>query len=125
MSSSSPSDTESNNDSISQHKSTVTSVNAPTEVKKVISAAVPTKDLIKNEIEAIVTSCFTSTQRETKRKVKLGKRTAADDQDLEEEDEYVSQLTNQNQHGQTSRFIFIDRCIADRSDYVVDSSGHC
>lgn len=109
MSSSSPSDTENNEDSMSRHKSTVVPANVSTDVKKIVASAVPTKDLIKNEIEALVTSCFTSTQRETKRKVKLGKRTAADDQDWEEEDEYVSQLTNQNRHGQPSRFIFIDR----------------
>ena len=47
---------------------------------------------IQNEIDAIVTSCFTSANKEVKRKIKLGKRTAADDQEYENEDEYLSHL---------------------------------
>ena len=60
---------------------------------------VETKDLIKNKIESIVTSCFASNSKPTKRKIKLGKRTAADDLDAEEEDEYLNQISEQNGRG--------------------------
>jgi hypothetical protein len=40
-----------------------------------------------------------------KRKIKLGKRTAADDQEYENEDEYLSQLAHHNQNRHISRLI--------------------
>ena len=62
-----------------------------------------TKDTIRSEIDAIVTSCFTSAQKEVKRRVKLGKRTEADDYEGEQEDDYVTHLTRQQRHGHLSR----------------------
>lgn len=69
--------------------------------------AVAQKDLIKNQIDAIVTSCFQSNRKETKRKIKLGKRTAADDQEFDEEEEYLSQLSQEHHskhHHRLERF---------------------
>jgi hypothetical protein len=63
------------------------------------------KDSVKSQIDAIVTSCFASTDKQTRRKVKLGKRTAADDQDFDDEEEYLSQLTQQDRKGRTNRSV--------------------
>ncbi|CAF1633121.1 unnamed protein product, partial [Adineta ricciae] len=60
------------------------------------------KDSIRNEIDTIVTSCFT-TNKEVKRKIKLGKRTAADDQEYENEDDYLAHTSHRGRHGQMSR----------------------
>ncbi|CAF1286361.1 unnamed protein product [Adineta ricciae] len=70
----------------------------------VVQSAEPekTKDSIRNEIDAIVTSCFT-TNKEKKRKIKLGKRTAADDQEYENEDEYLAHTSHRGRHSQMSR----------------------
>lgn len=41
-----------------------------------------------------------------KRKIKLGKRTAADDREFEDEDEYVTRLVHQRHgNGRINRFI--------------------
>lgn len=63
-----------------------------------------TKDSIRNEIDAIVTSCFTA-NKEVKRKIKLGKRTAADDQEYENEDEYLARISHRGRHGQIDRSV--------------------
>jgi hypothetical protein len=102
-SSSSSSDYDSENDLVSIKKSKSTTVNISIQPILIPSEIIKTKDSIRNEIDAIVTSCFTSTTKEIKRKIKLGKRTAADDQDFEDEDEYLSHVIHQNQNGHISR----------------------
>lgn len=88
----------------SKSKSKSTTVNIPIEQPiRIENDSIKSKDLIKNEIDAIVNSCFTSTNKEVKRKIKLGKRTAADDQEYEHEDEYLSNLIN-HQNGRINRF---------------------
>ena len=99
------SSTESEEENLSQHKSTSKAKTKAKEIAvPVVSAIVPAKekveqkDLIKNQIDAIVTSCFQPNRKETKRKIKLGKRTAADDREFDEEEEYLSQLTEYKSH---------------------------
>ncbi len=109
-SSDSNSDSENENELISIKKSKSTSVNIPIEPILIETETIKSKDLIKNEIDAIVTSCFTSTNKEVKRKIKLGKRTAADDQEYEDEDEYLTHLIHHHDHrtGHLSRlFIYL------------------
>ncbi|UJR34200.1 hypothetical protein I4U23_021606 [Adineta vaga] len=110
---SSPSNSESDeeNDSIPFKKSKATTKLTTTTIKpSVHSVKVPqaepekTKESIRNEIDAIVTSCF-KTNKEVKRKIKLGKRTAADDQEYEDEDEYLTHITHHHHHGKLSRSV--------------------
>jgi len=101
-SSDSNSDSESELISIKKSKPTTTTVNIPIEPILIETETIKTKDLIKNEIDAIVTSCFTSANKEVKRKIKLGKRTAADDQEYENEDEYLTHLIH-HRNGHISR----------------------
>jgi len=106
-SSSSDLNSDSENELISIKKSKptkTTTVNIPIEPILIETETIQTKDLIKNEIDAIVTSCFASTNKEVKRKIKLGKRTAADDQEYEHEDEYLTQLIH-HRNGHISRTV--------------------
>ncbi|CAF3020989.1 unnamed protein product [Rotaria sp. Silwood2] len=103
ISSSSNSDSDSENDLISIKKPKSTSVNIPVQPIIIETETIKNKDLIKNEIDAIVTSCFTSSNKEVKRKIKLGKRTAADDQECEDEDEYLTHIMHQNRNRHISR----------------------
>ncbi|CAF4345381.1 unnamed protein product, partial [Adineta steineri] len=90
LSSSNSSDSDSENDliSITKNKKSkpISTINHKSIEPIVIqSEPIKTKDSIRNEIDAIVTSCFTTTtNKEVKRKIKLGKRTAADDQQYED-----------------------------------------
>lgn len=72
----------------------------PIVVSKVpASEAVASRDLVQNQIDAIVTSCFTSkTVKETRRRVKLGKRTAADDDEDEEEHRFTQVRSLERSH---------------------------
>jgi hypothetical protein len=66
------------------------------------------QDSIRTEIDAIVTSCFASNNKDhekTRRKIQLSKRTAADDQDFDEEDEreyYGNQFSTQMRGGRAA-----------------------
>jgi hypothetical protein len=103
-SSSSNSESDNENDLISIKKPKSTSINLPIQPIVIQSEPIKTKDFIKNEIDAIVSSCFTSTNKEVKRKIKLGKRTQADDQQYEDEDQYLTHMTHHNRNGLISRF---------------------
>lgn len=95
--SSSDSDSESKSKSVK----TTTTTTKPKEIlveKLQSTVKANEKDSIKNEIDAIVSSCFQSNRKETKRKIKLGKRTAADDREFDDEEEYLSQLTESKSH---------------------------
>ncbi|CAF0862910.1 unnamed protein product [Rotaria sordida] len=103
LSSSSNSDSDSENDLISIKKPKSTSANISTQPVIIQTETIKNKDLIKNEIDAIVTSCFTSTNKEVKRKIKLGKRTSADDQEYEDEDQYLTHVTHRNRNRYLSK----------------------
>ncbi|CAF1151180.1 unnamed protein product [Rotaria sp. Silwood1] len=105
LSSSSNSDSDSENDLISIKKTKSKSVDIPTQSIIIQTETIKTKDVVKNEIDAIVTSCFTSTNKEVKRKIKLGKRTAADDQEYENEDEYLTYFLDQSRNRSRNRNI--------------------
>ncbi|CAF0999513.1 unnamed protein product [Rotaria magnacalcarata] len=102
-SSSSNTDSDSEHDLISTKKNKSTFVTIPIQSILIQTETIEKKDLIKNEIDAIVTSCFTSKKKEVKRKIKLGKRTLADDQEYEDEDEYLMDVAQQNKNGPISR----------------------
>ena len=72
----------------------------PIVVSKVAaSEPVASRDLVQNQIDAIVTSCFTSkTVKETRRRVKLGKRTAADDDEDDEEHRFTQVRSLERSH---------------------------
>lgn len=100
-SSSSSSESDNENDLIlRKNQSKISPVKITVQPVVIQSETIRKEDLIKNEIDAIVTSCLTKKNREVKRKIKLGKRTAADDQEYEDEDKY---LTHSKRHGQASR----------------------
>lgn len=103
-SSSNDSNSESETELIPIKKPKSTSVYLPVEPIRIENEPIKTKDLIKNEIDAIVTSCYKTTNKEVKRKIKLGKRTAADDQEYENEDEYLTNLLH-HRNGNISRLI--------------------
>jgi len=111
-SNSSESNSESDDDLISSKKSKISSsVNIPKEIivtERQQQQPTKSKDSIRNEIDAIVTSCFNKPNKEVKRKIKLGKRTAADDQEFEDEDEYISRLT-QNHRRNNRRVNSLDK----------------
>lgn len=96
-SSDSESEIENENDSKSKRTNSNLSIEKSIESKKISSkeSNVESKDLIKNKIQAIVNSCLTSETKSTRRKIKLGKRTAADDFQDEQEDNFVNQLSQQ------------------------------
>ncbi|CAF3463673.1 unnamed protein product [Rotaria socialis] len=102
-SSSSNTDSDSEHDLISTKKNKSTFVTIPIQSILIQTETIEKKDLIKNEIDAIVTSCFTSKNKEVKRKIKLGKRTLADDQEYEDEDEYLMDVAQQNKNVPISR----------------------
>ena len=63
------------------------------------AVAVASRDLVRNQIDAIVTSCFASKNvKETRRRVKLGKRTATDDDEDEEEHRFTQVRTLERSH---------------------------
>ncbi|CAF5131997.1 unnamed protein product, partial [Rotaria sp. Silwood1] len=105
LSSSSNSDSDSENDLISIKKTKSKSVDISTQPIIIQTETIKTKDVVKNEIDAIVTSCFTTTNKEVKRKIKLGKRTAADDQEYENEDEYLTYCLDQSRNRSRNRNI--------------------
>ncbi|CAF0726486.1 unnamed protein product [Adineta steineri] len=111
LSSSNSSDSDSENDLISitkNKKSKPISTTNHKSIEPIViqSEPIKTKDSIRNEIDAIVTSCFTTTaNKEVKRKIKLGKRTAADDQQYEDEDEYLTHINHNRRGGYMNRAV--------------------
>ncbi len=120
LSSSSESNSDSDNELISIKKSKPTSVNVPLQSIIIETESIKSKDEIKNEIDAIVTSCFSSANKEVKRKIKLGKRTSADDQECEEEDEYLTHLIHHHQqHGNRHLSRFSIDLINSKSNFSI------
>ncbi len=105
ISSSSESNSDSDDELISIKKSKPTSVNIPLQPIIIEPEPIKSKDEIKNEINAIVTSCFSTANKEIKRKIKLGKRTSADDQEYEDEDEYLTNLIHHHHHQHGNRHL--------------------
>lgn len=88
----------------------VSSEKKPVEAKIVCKeTTVDKKSLIKIQIESIVDSCLTKQSKANGRKIKLGKRTAADDCDDEKQDELVDQLSQASSRTQRSALKSLNR----------------